>query len=225
MQYLWLCAVCLVVAGIFIVVEKAEYYLAADIVKGVASAIFVIVGFLGALQAGDTAYARIVLAGLTLGAIADVFLNLRYVFPDKKGQLVFLVGILVFFLGHVVYVIALAPRCQSLIPCIVIGIVIGILLIIWIFAQITAKLVFKIFGVFYLCTIAVMNVVAIGVLLGTPTTDAAFFVGGAILFLLSDILLILNTFGDEQKFSRRVANLMLYYLGQLMIALSLQLVA
>ena len=225
MQYLWLCALCLVVAGIFIVVERAGYYLAADIIKGVASAIFVVVGVLGALQAGNTTYARIVVAGLTLGAVADVFLNLRYVLPDKKGQLVFLVGILVFFLGHVVYVVALAPRCPAFIPCAVIGIVLGILLIIWIFSQIAAKLVFKIFGVFYLCTICVMNVVAIGVLLGAPSTDAAFFVGGAILFLVSDILLILNTFGAEQKFSRRVANLMLYYLGQLMIALSLQLVA
>lgn len=224
MQYLWLCALCLIVAGIFIIVEKAEFYLAADIIKGVASAIFVVVGVLGALQAGDVGYARVVVAGLTLGAVADVFLNLRYVFPDKKGQLVFLVGIFVFFLGHVVYVIALAPRCPFLIPCIVIGIVLGILLIVWIFAQITAKFVFKAFGVFYICTIAVMNVVAIGVLFSTPTADAAFFVGGAILFLLSDILLILNTFGGEPKFSRRVANLMLYYVAQLLIALSLQLV-
>ena len=225
MQYLWLGLVCLCIAGIFIVVEKAGHYLEADIIKGVASACFVVVGILGAIGSTDTAYVWTVVAGLALGAIADVLLNLRYVFEDNKAQAAFLVGILVFFLGHIVYVLALAPRCPYLIPCIAIGIVIGVALLVWIFSQITCKFVFKVFGVFYMCTIAVMNVVAIGVLLTTPTADAAFFVGGAVLFLISDILLVLNTFGPEPKFTRRVANLMLYYLGQLLIALSLQLVS
>lgn len=225
MHYLWLCAFCLVIAGIFIAVEKAERYLEADIIKGVASACFVIVGILGAVGATDTAYVWTVVGGLALGMVADVLLNLRYVFEGQKAQLAFLVGILVFFLGHVVYVCALAMRCQNLIVCIVIGVVLGIALLIWIFRQITAKLVFKVFGVFYLCAITIMNVTAIAVLFATPTADAAFFAGGAILFLLSDILLVLNTFGDNPTFTRRVANLMLYYIGQLLIALSLQLVA
>lgn len=225
MQYLWLGLACLVIAGIFIAVEKAERYLEADIIKGVASACFVTVGILGALGSSDVTYVWTVVAGLALGAVADVLLNLRYVFEGEKAQAAFLVGILVFFLGHVVYVLALAPRCPYLLPCIVIGVVVGIALLVWIFGQITCKFVFKAFGVFYMCTIVVMNAVAIGVLLATPTADAAFFVGGAILFLVSDILLVLNTFGNEPKFTRRVANLMLYYLGQLLIALSLQLVA
>ena len=37
----------------------------------------------------------------------------------------------------------------------------------------------------------------------------------------SSIVLILNTFGPESKFSLRVTNLSLYYVGQLLIALSL----
>ena len=224
MQHLVLSAVCLIIAGIFIAVERAEYYVAADVLKGLASALFVVVGVLGALGSTDTSYVWCVVAGLALGAIADVLLNLRYVFVGRKGQLAFLVGILVFFIGHLVYVVALAQHCKYLLGCIVVGILFGIVLLIWIFRQITAELVFKIFGVFYICTIAVMNVVAICVVFVTPTADAGFFACGAILFLVSDILLILNTFGSEQKFSRRIANLMLYYMGQLLIALSLQLV-
>jgi hypothetical protein len=49
------------------------------------------------------------------------------------------------------------------------------------------------------------------------------FFGGALLFLASDVVLILNTFGPKSTFSMRVVNLVLYYVGQLMIALSLQL--
>ena len=47
------------------------------------------------------------------------------------------------------------------------------------------------------------------------------FAAGAFLFLVSDIVLILNTFGPKSKFSLRVTNLSLYYVGQLLIALSL----
>ena len=43
------------------------------------------------------------------------------------------------------------------------------------------------------------------------------------LFLISDIVLILNTFGPETKTSLRITNIVLYYIGQLLIALSLKL--
>ena len=52
-------------------------------------------------------------------------------------------------------------------------------------------------------------------------TFTALFAAGAVLFLVSDIVLILNTFGKETKQSLRICNIMLYYIGQLLIALSL----
>ena len=47
------------------------------------------------------------------------------------------------------------------------------------------------------------------------------FFAGAMLFLISDIVLILNTFGPESRFSLRITNLTLYYIGQILIAVSL----
>lgn len=217
---LCLCVTCLVLAVIFIKVEKDEHYVTADIIKGCASLCFVLVGFLG-LDGFYDAYGWPIVYGLTLGMIADILLNLRYVFEGKAAQRAFLVGILVFFLGHIVYVCALAGRCDYLMPCVIIGIILGIGLLVWIFGQIECKLVFKVFGFFYVCTIAVMNVVAIGALITKPGVDTVLFVIGAILFLVSDILLTLNTFGPNPTFRRRVANLMLYYMGQLLIALSI----
>ena len=41
------------------------------------------------------------------------------------------------------------------------------------------------------------------------------------LFLISDIVLILNTFGPEFRQSLRNTNICLYYAGQLLIAMSL----
>ena len=59
-------------------------------------------------------------------------------------------------------------------------------------------------------------------LIASPSAFTALFFAGALLFLASDIVLILNTFGKETKQSLRVTNITLYYLGQLIIAFSLK---
>ena len=102
-----------------------------------------------------------------------------------------------------------------------VGVVLTALLMKWIFSKITAKKAFKIFGIFYLGAIMLLNCVAISNLITAPSAFSALFAAGALLFLISDIVLILNTFGPESKFSLRVTNLSLYYIGQLMIAWSL----
>ena len=223
MQYLYLCAGCLGMMIIFIIQEKEKNYVAAAMLKGIASAFFVALGIMGSKLSQDAGFAKTVVIGLILGCIADVLLNLRFVF-EKQGKLIFLVGILVFLAGHVMYLIALVPKCEDLWICIALGVVLTALLMIWIFKQITAQKAFKIFGVFYIGAIMIMTCVAIGILIKAPSAHSALFAVGAVSFLISDIVLILNTFGSESKFSLRVTNLSLYYVGQLLIALSLQLI-
>lgn len=211
------CILCLVLACLFIMEENKEKYVAAVVLKGLASLCFVIVG----AMAGDGSHlAKLVLAGLILGCVADVLLILRWVFKEK-GKLIFLVGILVFLSGHIVYLAAILPMAKSWVICFVIGIILTAGLMKWIFTKITAEKAFKIFGVFYIGAIVLMSCVAISNLVTVPSAFTALFAAGAALFLISDIVLILNTFGPESKFSLRITNLSLYYLGQLLIALSL----
>jgi len=47
------------------------------------------------------------------------------------------------------------------------------------------------------------------------------FLIGAVLFTASDVILIFNMFSDHKKAWMRPTNLMLYYVGQLLIAVSL----
>ncbi len=208
---------------IFIYQEKEKNYIAAAMLKGIASAVFVALGYLGSKMSLDKGFAKMVVIGLVLGCIADVLLNLRFVF-EKHGKIVFLVGILVFLAGHVMYLIALVPKCGHLTTCLIAGVLLTVVTMIWIFKQITAQAAFKIFGVFYIGAIMLMTCVAIGILIERPSAQSAMFAAGAVSFLISDIVLILNTFGKETKFTLRVTNLTLYYIGQLLIALSLQLV-
>ena len=209
---------CLAFAGAFLWTEKQEKYVPAVVLKGLASLCFVIFGL---VTSPGTHMAKLIVTGLILGCVADVMLNLRWVFQGK-GQMIFLIGILIFLSGHLFYLAAILPMCRSKLLCVLIGAVLTALLMRWIFKRITAKKAFKIFGVFYIGAIVILNCVAIGNLLSAPSAFTGVFAAGAVLFLISDIVLILNTFGAETKQSLRITNIGLYYIGQLLIALSLK---
>ena len=208
---------CLILAAVFIWVEKKEHYVLAVVLKGLASLCFVLLGF----QTGDGSHlARMIVAGLMVGAIADVLLNLRYVFR-KKGQLAFLIGILVFMTGHILYICALWPLTRGKLVAVLAAILSTGALMALILPRITAKPAFKIFGIFYIGAIVLMNCVAASNVILHPGPFTGVFMTGAVLFLISDIVLILNTFGPKQRFPLRITNLMLYYIGQIFIAMSL----
>lgn len=218
---LLLIVLCLVIMSIFIFFEKKEKYVLAVILKGLASMMFVLLGYYCARVYGDTNFSKMVKTGLILGLIADVLLNLRFVFK-QKGKLVFLVGILVFLAGHILYLCALIPTVNNVVIPLVIGIVLTAIIIKWIFTKIEAAMAFKIFGIFYIGAIVIMNCFAFTNLIQDPSnTRYIIFTIGAVSFLISDIVLILNTFGKTSKFSLRITNLSLYYIGQLLIAYSL----
>ena len=214
---LLLIALCLLLGAVFLRQEREEKYVPAVVLKGLASLCFVL---LGLRCSPGTALAKLVVIGLVLGCAADVLLNLRWVFP-KKGQPIFLLGILVFLSGHVLYLAAILPLCRNKLLCLAAGVVLTALLMLWIFRRISAEKAFKIFGVVYIGAIMLLNCAAAANLLAAPSGFTALFAAGALLFLVSDVVLILNTFGAETKQSLRVTNIALYYVGQLLIATSL----
>lgn len=222
MKYLFICLLSLLTATAFIYVEHQEKYVPAVILKGVASGLFVLVGYLSS-KLNPSSMANIIVLGLFLGCIADVLLNLRFV-VGKKGQLVFLIGILVFLSGHIAYLSAILPHIKNKVLVFVIAAVSTAAIMVWSFQKITAKPAFKIFGIVYIGAIVALNVAGCYYLIAQPSLFATIFELGALLFLISDIVLILNTFGSETKFSLRITNLSLYYLGQILIALSIQLI-
>ena len=212
---------CAVLARFFLVAESKEEYVKAVVLKGLASLCFVVIGFI--CNPGNQV-TNLIVAGLIIGCIADVMLNLRMVFKEK-GQLIFLVGILVFLTGHIMYLAAVLPLCSYKLACILIGLVLTALLMVWIFKRITAKPAFKIFGVVYIGAIMMLNCVAIGNVITLQSPFNIIFAIGAVLFLVSDIVLILNTFGSEFRQSLRNTNISLYYAGQLLIAFSISFLA
>lgn len=211
----------MVIQGIFIAAEHQRRYVPAVILKGTAACVFCAIGVAAMTTASlNQSFAKLVVTGLCFGMLGDILLNLRFVFP-KIGQKIFLLGVAAFLTGHILYLCAIVPLSRNLLPCLATGILLAAALLTWIFKTLTVKLAFKIFGVLYIGAIVLMTAVAIGNVLSGPTTAGWMHAIGAVLFTLSDIVLIFNTFGKEQKFSMRITNLSLYYLGQLLIASSL----
>lgn len=208
-----------IIQAVFIAVEHKEKYVPADILKGLASLMFVIVGFYGKKAAGSD-FAGLIFTGLVLGMAGDILLNLRFVF-EKNGQKIFLAGIAAFLAGHILYLAALVPRASDLWLCAGIGAALAAGLLAYIFKTMEVKKAFKIFGIVYLGAVIIMTVIAIGIALASPVTANIVYAAGAVLFTASDIVLIFNTFSDTTKFSLRITNLSLYYIGQMMIAYSL----
>ena len=210
----------IILQALFIAVEHKEKYVPAVALKGLASLCFVILGAMTKAFSSDQRFAKLIFIGLIFGMLGDILLNLRFVF-EKMGQKIFLVGIVAFLTGHILYLAALIPKSSSPVIGFIIGAVIAAVLLWYIFKTMEVKLAFKIFGVIYLGAVIIMTAIAVLNMISSPTAGNMIYALGAVLFTVSDIVLIFNTFGKESKFSLRITNLSLYYAGQILIALSL----
>lgn len=210
----------MIIQGCFIAVEHKEKYVLADILKGCAAFMFVCIGFISYLKVTNDSLGLKIVVGLVFGMIGDILLNLRFVLKEN-GQKAFLAGILAFLIGHILYLTALIPLTSTFIMDALIGALLAAALLIYIFKTMEVKLAFKIFGVFYLGAVIIMTVIAIHLAIVTGNTHDIVYAIGAVLFTASDIVLIFNTFSGTTKFSLRITNLSLYYVGQLLIAGSL----
>ncbi|MBQ1482432.1 MAG: lysoplasmalogenase [Erysipelotrichaceae bacterium] len=210
-----------ILQGLFIKSEHENKRISAVILKGLAAFVFVTIGFI-AYRRVNNAFNKVFFYGLAFGMIGDILLNLRYIF-EKQSQKIFLAGILAFLIGHILYLAGLLPQARGafLWPCILLGALAAGLLLAYIFKTMEVKKAFKIFGVFYLGAVFIMTAIAIGIAVVYPSRRSILYCIGAILFTASDVILIFNTFSGVSRFSRRVVNLSMYYIGQILIAVSL----
>ncbi len=203
--------------GIYVRMEIKEKYLPAVIFKGIASLFFVIIGLMCS-SGGRTA--NLVILGLTLGFIADILLNLQYLF-DKNEKRFFALGALVFLAGHIAYFAAIYPLVSNHALFLALGLAVAIVLEIILFKLTTVDKVMLIFGITYVTLVTLLTAISFGALVECMTKFTILFFFGIFLFLASDSVLIINYFGQKVRNSLRVINGILYYTGQILVAISL----
>ena len=110
----WILIVCAAIALVAYVREKVKAYsLKAVLIKSVVSALFIAVGVYGlhvsAASGGANPIGVLVVMGLVCGLLGDIWLDLKYVFPEQ--DLVFTyAGFAVFGIGHVLYIAGMLVR-------------------------------------------------------------------------------------------------------------------
>ena len=224
----WLALIC--IAGLladvwFIRTEYAGNMAKATLLKGIASAFFVLLGLVCFLKV-RTAAGQLIFIGLILGLFGDVFLNLRNQFEGAKSRAVFAVGILAFLSGHFLYIAALIRQSASiLLLSAILTAVLSVVAIPPLMKRITAPSKgLKIFGYVYLVIVIAMFSCAASLLfrLGAHVTTILFFIGfiGGLLFMVSDFIMIYYSFGKKVR-PLRAINLITYYIAQLLIALTI----
>ncbi len=208
----------------FIVQEHKQHLLAALLLKAAASLFFVFAGFVAFSMTAIPAFGRMIVLGLMLGAIGDVCLNLRFLLAGRAKE-IFLFGIGAFLLGHIAYLIALIGLDpKALLYALPLAAIVSYVMIRFVLARVEVSGAIKTFGIVYLCVVFLMVCVSFALpALGTATLGRTIFAAGALLFAVSDVLLVLNQFGKKAYPALRPLNLALYYASQVCICLTIAL--
>lgn len=215
----------LTVDVLFIQSEYAGKMLRATVLKGIASAFFVALGVYCFVIAPG-AIGKLIVVGLVLGMIGDIFLNMRNLFEGKKSNLVFAVGIAAFLAGHFFYIAAIFGHAEGiLLLAAALTAVISVLAIPPLIKRVKAPSVgLKVFGIVYLVIVTAMFSSAAALLILTGfTPEKLVFAIGAFLFLVSDFIMIYYSFVEKVK-PLRAVNLLCYYVGQLLIAVCIYII-
>jgi len=225
-----LTAVGFITEGFFIASSCFENAVRTAILKTIASIIFVLIGLAGyrrlkksldknpgAKSVFSKATGRQICTGLFLWMLGDIFLTLRFVFTSVS-QPIFFIGILCFLSGHIFYLIATVPRCTHIVISAVSALLIAVSIVLIYVRILEVTLLFKIAGIIYVGVIAFLTTSAFSNLLSNPCPPVILFAAGAFFFSTSDILLMLVAFGSVKNLVFAGITLALYYLGQMLIA-------
>ena len=206
--------------------------LKAAFIKSLVSALFIAVGIYGAFRSSDAGRAIMspfVLFGLVCGLLGDVWLDLKYVFPEKDEPLTY-AGFLAFGVGHVAYIagmlFAYYPAGKPM--YVLVPLLLAVLMSIGnavlekpmglCFGKMKPTVLA--YGVLLFATVALSGSLAL--CYGWKERTLNLFFIGAVLFALSDLVLSGTYFGKgKDRPIDIILNYISYYPAQFLIALSL----
>lgn len=239
MIYSILIAVCIIamiaLLPVYLTKTKAGHTVKTLLLKGALSALFVCVALLSAFGFGNrgSRFAMLMLCGFFLSFIGDLLLH------RDKGMPKFVVGGVVFLAAHVCFIIAYISTAKLLFPgqpFMTKGQIVALALlwaaVVGMFAAFKPNFK-KLAPVIFLYAAVLMFMVVkagylgfLAVKAGLPNAAASLVLlaGGAGLFALSDSVLGVSFF-TKPTHGKKSANVILYYCGQVMLALSLAFIA
>ena len=144
------------------------------------------------------------------------FVSAKYDEPCLKAGTAF------FFAGHIMYIAATAVSCCSVyIAALPLSFVLCLAIITILLKKIEVKKELKMLGIIYFVVMISTFSFAAAVMIMTGVSEfTRLLVIGTFIFMISDILYILTQFGRVKRGWYNGANLITYYMAQVMIAIT-----
>lgn len=213
----------------FLVIRVKEGGVKGLMLKALSSTFFVATGTAAAAHIIGTekfGFALFVVLGLVLGLMGDIWLDLKWVYPQDGDRFTF-AGFGAFMIGHFFYIIGLIKNygdfgkpIYMILPLVIAAVVaVGIILLEKPMKMVYGK--FKAITAVYACILVFMTLLSGALALMNSfkvMTLNLMFVGG-IFFLISDLILSGTYFGEgKNRPVDVVTNHVTYYIAQFLIA-------
>lgn len=223
--YYALLAIGITATIVFLVLRVKKGGIAALYAKAIASCCFIATA-LAAMNRNRVflEFGTLILAGLILGMLGDIWLDLKWIYLQDKNSYLY-AGFISFLLGHLCFITAIfrsAPwNSFSIIMSIVLALVIGVIAILMEKPLKMKYGKFKLIVFLYSCTLALTMTASMMTAYITKFKLSAWIVMsvGALLFLLSDLVLSGMYFGENKNTKGNIIlNHTLYYAAQFCMA-------
>lgn len=213
MSVLLVCA-CIIFDILFICYDNKHHDRKSIVLKSLASLMFVLL----ALSLYKDKALLIVIA-LVFNMIGDIILIFRNKYPNIKDKL-FMAGIVSFFIAHISILLYLIKLNITTVKFAFILSLIFYIILFSIFNR-TLKVsgIIRVVGIIYTYVIMFTTSMAIINLAGLPTFSNLALLIGVVLFVISDIILIIFKFNKSDKNIMQIICRSIYYLSQLILAL------
>lgn len=196
------------------------------ILKSFASLMFVAIGVLSLLKLNNVSTKALVCLGMVCGLVGDIILDLKVMYPEKS-KTYFNYGTLMFGVGHTLYFMGIIMFKQDQIITgfwwVALSSVLLALLLSALIVKYSPKMGLDMAGYKTQCIIystLLIFMALISVVLAICGIKLCWLLAvGFVLFFVSDLILSMQYFGGkEQNKAMIIANHVLYYVAQLLIA-------
>ena len=230
----WILIACAAVILVLYVREKIKAYsLNTVLLKSVVSVLFIAVGMYGlyvsSTNGGMSPGGALIVMGLVCGLLGDVWLDLKYVFPERDVPFTY-AGFVSFGIGHVFYIAGMLTRFYQPggMAYVLVPVVLAVVLSVGnALLEKPMKLdygrmkpIVIVYGALLFATTLISGGLALSYGWQEPALNLLF--AGGILFTLSDLVLSGTYFGtNRERPIDFVLNYLAYYPGQFLIATAL----
>ncbi len=196
------------------------------ILKSFASLMFVAIGVLSLLKLNNVSTKALICLGMVCGLVGDIILDLKVMYPEKS-KTYFNYGTLMFGVGHILYFMGIIMFKQDQIITgfwwVALSSVLLALLLSALIVKFSPKMGLDMTGYKTQCIIystLLIFMALISVVLAICGIKLCWLLAvGFVLFFVSDLILSMQYFGNkEQNKAMIIANHVLYYVAQLLIA-------